>query len=82
MIEQGFCPRCGRPNCTTHPQKGTTMVQFGERTPLQPGDSHEVIIQDITNIIAKYAALGLTETVEIYQDALAKFTGEHPTKLF
>lgn len=82
MIEQGFCPRCGRPNCTTHPQKGMTMVQFGERAPLQPGDSHEVIIGDLKRIIERYTALGLTETVEIYKDALAKFTGEHPDKLF
>lgn len=58
------------------------MVQFGTREPLQPGDSHEVMIADLRRIIAKYEALGLTETVEIYQEALAKFTGEHPTKLF
>jgi hypothetical protein len=58
------------------------MVQYGTREPLQPGDSHEVIISDLTRIIAKYTELGLTETVDIYKDALAKFTGEHPDKLF
>lgn len=41
--------------------------------PLTPNDPHWVIRRDLANIIAKYTELGLTETVEIYQEALAKF---------
>lgn len=50
------------------------MVEFPEpRLPLSPADPHWVIRRDLGNIIEKYTALGLTETVDIYKEALAKF---------
>ncbi|GAP53532.1 hypothetical protein AHiyo6_00970 [Arthrobacter sp. Hiyo6] len=50
------------------------MVEFPQpHAPLTPGDPHWVIKRDLGNIIERYTALGLTETVDIYKEALAKF---------
>jgi hypothetical protein len=50
------------------------MVEFPEpHLPEPPHDRHWVMKHDLPRIIEKYTALGLTETVDIYKEALAKF---------
>lgn len=78
MIEQGFCPLCGRPGCTRHPQKGTDMVQFGDRLPLQVGDPKKLVLEDLRNIVAKNREIGLHETADIYQQILDHKLKEWP----
>lgn len=58
------------------------MVEFPAPRPQSEVDQHEVTIRGIRDIIEKYTARGDSEAVAIYQDYLAKITGEHPSKLF
>ena len=41
--------------------------------PREPYDAHQVIKNDLANIIAKYTAKGDHETAAVYMEALARY---------